>query len=207
MPTATEPKSRKGVGGSKNHREGCKCNPCLARRRQESMKGTKAPLRQAMVDLSDPDLVRELAIEALPRNDYRSHVAKWAQITIEEPKATNTAIAARLGISERTLRGYICKAKREGFLNLQEPKDVLEFEAIPKAVQVIQGHLDEGSLKAATEVLKGTGVLKSHSAIQQEAEVTHHIPAIELKLPADFSQQIANMKLSLIHISEPTRPY
>ena len=158
------------------------------------MQGSEAPLQRAMIDLTDPDFVREIAIEAFPKNDYRSHIAKWAQITLDEPGVTNQEIAARLGISERSLRTYISKAKNEGLLKLAEPREILEFEAVPKAVKVIQTHLDEGSLKAAMGVLKGTGVLKHHTAVQQEAEVTHHIPPIELRLPADFSEQIADMK-------------
>ena len=194
MAAPKQKKSRKGVGGHANHRPDCACNPCKAKRRQESMQGPEAPLQKAMIDLTDPDLVREIAIEALPKNDYRSKVAKWAQITMEEPKATNQEIAARLGISERSLRGYIGKARAEGFLQLAEPKEILEHESIPEAVRVVNGHLKEGSLKAAIEVLKGMGVLKSHSAIQQEAEVTHHIPPIELRLPADFTAQMAQMQ-------------
>ena len=58
----------------------------------------------------------------------------------------------------------------------------------------IRDRFGEGFLKAAMGVLKGTGVLKHHAAVQQEAEVTHHIPPIELRLPADFGERIADMK-------------
>lgn len=187
----TKRKSRVGIGGSKNHRDSCECNPCAAKRAKLARK--KVPPPKHLLDMSDPSFIQQIAIESFPKNDYRRHVAEWARLMLDEPGLSNIDIAERLGINERTLRAHLQRSRETGFLKITDPELKLENEILPLAMERLGEHVDAGSLQAVLEVVKGLGLLKSHQAIKTQTEVTQKIAVVNIHVPEGFDMSSPNV--------------
>lgn len=80
-------------------------------------------------------------------------------------------IAVRLGVTVATVEGRLVKARKEGLLSTtEEITGMLKHRLVPKAMDVLNFHLDAKSEESAISTLKGAGVLVSHQRSQQQTE-------------------------------------
>lgn len=99
-----------------------------------------------------------------------------------EPDLKNSDIAARLGISTRSLNTYIAHAVKEGWLRFDDPISRVEHEIVPKALDNLSSLLDQKDKQTTIEVAKGT-IFKTY----QEAKGISDVPRTVLALRIESS--------------------
>lgn len=101
-------------------------------------------------------------------------------------------IAGALGLSRSTLKGYVYKAGRNGWLDLDDPKDRLEYQVLHKVVKRLDEALDAGNdrvlntgMKESTAVaLKvGEGTLFKQFDKDPGASMQQTVVAIKIEMP------------------------
>lgn len=73
----------------------------------------------------------------------------------KEPGITNAEIARRLGIQPGTMNTILTRARKEGWLVIEDPLDRLQFDVIPQAVENLDHFLKAKDRTATIETLKG----------------------------------------------------
>lgn len=71
---------------------------------------------------------------------------------MEQAGVTRDEIAKALGLSVKTIPGYLYKAGANGWLTFTDPKDTLEYQILHKAVRNLDELLDVPDLATKTEV-------------------------------------------------------
>ena len=195
--------SRKGVGGANFHRPGCRCNPCKKRAREAAgalARGEAPPtpptpidpvaaiVKTNVIDMTRPESLASLQLIGLDDNNYLTKVIEWGKLRLVGKQTKE--IAELLGVSYGTLRNYLSKARKDGYLVLADPEDVIEHELVDKAVDTYRFHLDDNNLGAAKDIMAGTGRWKSHQAIKAETNTITNVLAINISLPPTPDQSI-----------------
>lgn len=123
---------------------------------------------QVLVDASNAEGLQALVVAEDNPRSIKSRIAVWALRRMQG--RTNKQIAEEMGIAQSTLRAHIHRASKEGWLQVHDPDDKIEQVLLPAALEVIEKNFNSGdpSIKAALDVLKGTGHFKSFQAIKQE---------------------------------------
>lgn len=115
-----------------------------------------------------------------PPKDSRVAKAVTAAIAMRAQGMRPDDIAAELGLTKETIRTYIKRAHRKGWINhnsFDDPEDRLEYVLKDKVVDnlntVLGEREDDGSLSSravnvSLEVAKGTGLLKQHQVVKGE---------------------------------------
>ena len=171
--------------GYTSHRPDCQCRPCQgARRRAEEavtfgagngrgnldsnqdesetilgvINGPIAKITKAdgTVEILDanapPEVLKEISIGG---NSARDRVGQWILFRAKEPGITNSEVARRLGIAPGTLNTVLMRARREGWLKIEDPLDRIEYELLPKIVNNLNTFLDKGDRTVTIEAAKG----------------------------------------------------
>lgn len=101
-------------------------------------------------------------------------------------------IAAALNLSQRSLSSYLYKAGKNGWLNIDNPKDRLEYQVLHKVVRNIDDMLDspdpEVKQQVTMETAKGTIFKSFGEQMQQLAPST--LVAIKIEMPPGPPQVI-----------------
>jgi len=98
-------------------------------------------------------------------------------------------IAKALGLSRSTLAGYVYKAGRNGWLDLEDPKDRLEYQVMHKVVRNLDEALDSEHIlqtgmpvRSAVALKIGEGTLFKKFA--EQAPVSQQtVVAIKIEMP------------------------
>ena len=114
----------------------------------------------------------------------RARVGQWLAIRQDKPELKDKDIAAILGISPRTLTGYIQTAHREGWLSFPEALDQIEYSIIPKTLENLEGFLQNKDKQVTIEVAKGT-IFKSYAQAKGVNEAPQTILALKIEMPSE----------------------
>ena len=149
-------------------------------------KAAEGSSQEEVLDADAPDYI-------VKARGVRPSIGQWIEIRAAEPELTNAQIAARIGVSTRTLQRYISKAVSEGWLVFEDAMDRVNFELVPKIITGYSALLDNKDARAIIEGAKGTIfpayqksigatdspqmllALKIEPAGDTKAEVTGHI--------------------------------
>ena len=190
------PPPRKKSGGPDFHRPGCKCRACVSRRRQKEARlrapGPDEPFQLALVspktevevieaDIPSDRILRR--IRSRPEKTAKGRVAEWVRWRALEPNLSNADIARKIGISPKTMYGYLSRAARQGWLKFDDPMSRLEFEIMPKATDNLSYFLDARDRTVTIEVAKGT-LFKQFQESQGISDAPKTILALKLELPS-----------------------
>ncbi len=108
------------------------------------------------VDILDadapPEILRDVSVGG---NSAKDRVAQWIYFRAKEPGITNAEISRRLGIAPGTLNTILTRARRGGWLKIENPMDRIEFELMPKIVDNLNTFLDKGDRTVTIEAAKG----------------------------------------------------
>ena len=188
-PTAARPR-----GGPAYHKDGCRCNPCKARRRTSEA----IALASGEGGGVDPDQTSGVLVKVSETEHdspiTRRHVAAWLKAKAEEPDLTNIDIAKRLGIAPKTLTNQIYKARKAGWLTFDDPLEEVEYGIVPKVVKNLNKFLDDEDKQVTIEVAKGT-LFKQFQESKGITEKPMTILAIKLELPELGESQIVSGKI------------
>ncbi len=109
-----------------------------------------------VIDILDADAPPEMLAKATVwGTSARDRVAQWIYFRATEPGITNAEVARRQGIQPGTLATIIMRAKRQGWLQIENPMDRIEHELIPKIVENLNTFLDRGDRTVTIEAAKG----------------------------------------------------
>ncbi len=111
---------------------------------------------------------------------------------------TDDEIAASLGLKKSTIHSYLHKAGKMGWLDLDNAKDQIDYQMMPKVVRNLMEGLDDGhrnektgfqvKTAVALEVAKGT-VFKQYDQVVQVAPHST-VVAIKIEMPEGPAQQM-----------------
>lgn len=68
-------------------------------------------------------------------NSARDRVAQWIYYRAAEPGITNTEVARRLGITKESLNSILYRARKAGWLQIDDPMSRVEVELLPQVVE------------------------------------------------------------------------
>lgn len=124
------------------------------------------------------------------RSAARRHIATWAAMRAGEPGLSTRKAAERLGLTYGTLRAYITRARKEGWLTFDDPIDKVEYELIPKIVDNLNYWLELKDKKVTVEAAKGTLFPMYQAAKGIQQETTQTVLALKIESPAGDTVQI-----------------
>jgi hypothetical protein len=102
------------------------------------------------------------------------------------PGITNIEVAGRLGVTPRTLNNLIYKATKEGWLKFEDPLGKLEYGIIPKAIDNLEGFLNEKDKTCTMETLKGT-IFKQYQESKGISDASQTVLMLKIE-PAETSE-------------------
>ena len=88
-------------------------------------------------------------------NSARDRVAQWIYMRSAEPGITNAEIARRLGIAPTSLNSILYRARKEGWLQIEDPLTRVELELVPKVVENLNYYLDRKDPRVTMDAAKG----------------------------------------------------
>jgi Winged helix-turn-helix DNA-binding len=108
------------------------------------------------VDILDADAPPEiLGTVTVGGSSARDRVSQWIYYRATNPGITNAEVARRLNIAPGTLNTILSRARKAGWLKIENPMDRIEFELIPKIVENLNTFLDKGDRTVTIEAAKG----------------------------------------------------
>ncbi len=111
-------------------------------------------------------------------------------------------IAEHLGISLATLRTYVTRAAKEGWLQVDDPEARLQFRIAPKVVENIEHFIDQRDKGVTIAAAKGLGLFKSYQAVTVEGEA----PGTLLALRIDVLRDKVDQAIAGTVVGTPKRP-
>lgn len=167
--------------GSKGqlHTESCQCNICLAR-------AWKAETQSLAVGDAVKAATPEKPLIIDDHSSEREAIAKWLAWRVKEPKISMTEASRRLGLQPSTLRRYVGRAEKAGWLQVQDPIERIEKVIIPKTLDNIEYFLAKRDRVVTVETAKNT-VYRQF----QEAKGISNAPKTVLALRIEAAPQDA----------------
>lgn len=154
----------------------------ISRRRKAKAVPKPAGARGSGLETTAEKDILNADIQVAETRSRRDTVAEWIKIRAAEPDITTKEIALRLGLQPRTVYSYVSRAAREGWLKFDGPMSRLEYELIPKTVDVLNEHLDQGDKTVALEIAKGT-LFKQYQDSKGISQVPNNVLALKIELP------------------------
>lgn len=108
---------------------------------------------EPVLDASEPQEI--LTVATVSGNSARDRVAQWIYMRAKEPGITNAEVARRLGIAPATLNTILMRARRAGWLVIEDPMDLIEYDLVPKIINNLNTFLDKGDRTVTIEAAKG----------------------------------------------------
>ena len=93
-------------------------------------------------------------------------------------------IAVQLGLSHATVRGYVWRAGKQGWLKFESPYERFENEIVPKVVDNIEHWINKKDKQMTIEAAKGAGIFKAHQALRVEGEAPQTILNLKIETVA-----------------------
>jgi predicted transcriptional regulator len=79
-------------------------------------------------------------------------------VAMREAGVSEEGIASELGLSPKTIAGYVHKAGRNGWLEFNDPKDTLEYQLMHKVVRNLDEALDDTTRHVTSGIMVKTAV-------------------------------------------------
>ncbi len=106
-------------------------------------------------------------------------------------------IAKHLGISKNSVRPYVYRAGKNGWLNLDNPRERVEYQLMNKAVDNLSDMLDDDTPvtekkirhEATMEVMKGT-IFKTFDQKEVQQLPQQTVVAVKIEMPSGPPQQM-----------------
>lgn len=144
-----------------------------------------------------PPMQETCQIEELPKNLRLKDDSKIARtaikiVALRAGGLTDAEIAKALGLAESTIRPYLYKAGKNGFLDFDDPKDQLEYQMLHKVVKNLNEGLEDNAVHATSGMKVKTQValkVAEMTLAKRFAEPTgptqaQTIVAIRMEIPA-----------------------
>lgn len=112
----------------------------------------------------------------------RDRIAQWIQIRSEEPTLRHAQIAEKIGIASSTLSGYITDARKEGWLQIDDPLDKIEHQIVPKVLDNLIEFLDQKDKTVTLETAKGT-IFKQYQGAKGVGDAPTNVLALKIEMP------------------------
>ena len=91
-------------------------------------------------------------------------VAQGTLMAVHRMLGKNLAeIARAFEVSTETVKSRLTLAREQDILKITQ--DLIKTRLLPKAIAVYENHLDENSLEAARDVMRGTGSLQQNATL------------------------------------------
>lgn len=190
--TSEAPKSGRRPPGVSSHKPDCKCNPCASRRRKEEAElgGTGQPASETSQEIDPVEssekpeeiLHAELTPYIATGNTARDRVAQWITMRAKEPGITNAEVARRLGIQPGTMNTILTRARKEGWLVIEDPLDRVQFDIIPQIVENLDHFLKARDKTVTIEAAKGV-VFPSYRESRGIVENKVTVLGLQIQLP------------------------
>lgn len=129
-------------------------------------------------------------IQRTGHRTVKGRIADWLEMRAAEPGITNIEVAKRLGISTRTLNGYIYTANKEGWLKFEDPLDRIEYNLIPRVLDNLDYYLKQQDKQVTLETAKGT-IFKIYQESKGVSEAPQTVLALRIEqAPSDGKGEI-----------------
>ena len=119
----------------------------------------------------------------------RGHIAQYLYFRAVEPDITTKEVAERLGISTRVLNRHLLKARKEGWLQFEDPLERIEFEIVPKVIDNLSHFLDQQDKQVTIETAKGT-IFKQYQESKGLVENNVTVLALKIEKPMDGEPKV-----------------
>ena len=136
----------------------------------------------SVLDAGAPQEVLKVAVAS--GNSARDRVAQWIYMRAKEPGITNAEVARRLGIGASTLGTILMRARREGWLVIEDPMDLIEYDLVPKIINNLNTFLDKGDRTVTIEAAKGV-LFPAYRESKGIVENKIAALAINIQMPTD----------------------
>ena len=119
----------------------------------------------------------------------RGHIAQYLYFRAVEPDITTKEVAERLGISTRVLNRHLLRARKEGWLQFEDPLERIEFEIVPKVIDNLSHFLDQQDKQVTIETAKGT-IFKQYQESKGLVENNVTVLALKIEKPMDGEPKV-----------------
>ena len=168
----------------------CGCRVCVKRRRLAGPACERAP--EALIgpagstsadadegEILDADLP---VLHTKPnKGTIRPIIAHWIALRSLDPEITIASAAEKIGISKHTLRTYIYRATKRGWLQFDDPMSRIEYEIVPKVLDNLNFFLDARDKTVTVEAAKGT-IFKTY-ADAKGTNTQQTVLALKIEMP------------------------
>lgn len=140
------------------------------------------PLKEDILDASEPPEILTPMVGT--GNSARDRVAQWIYMRAKEPGISNAEVARRLGIAPGTLNTILMRARRAGWLVIEDPMDLIEFDLVPKIINNLNHFLDKGDRTVTIEAAKGV-LFPSYRESKGITENKIAVLGIQIQMPTE----------------------
>ena len=127
-----------------------------------------------------------------PPKDSKVYKVVQAVIALRAQGVKAKEISETLGYSEDTLRQYISRANKKGWINIssfQDVDDQLEYVLKHKVVKNINQFLNDQDKDVTLEAAKGLGLFKTHQVVKGDTTNAIGVAlSVSVQMPPDAKQ-------------------
>ena len=171
----------------------CGCRVCAKRRRESGMASPArvgeaetlaGPAGSPSLDTDEGEIL-DADLPVLhtkhTKGTIRPIIAHWIALRSLDPEITIAAAAEKIGISKHTLRTYIYRATKRGWLQFDDPLSRIEYEIVPKVLDNLNFFLDARDKTVTVEAAKGT-IFKTY-ADAKGTNTQQTVLALKIEMP------------------------
>jgi hypothetical protein len=112
----------------------------------------------------------------------RPIIAHWIALRSLEPDISIADAADKIGVNKSTLRTYIYRATKYGWLMFDDPLSRVEYEIVPKVLDNLNHFLDAKDKTVTIEAAKGT-IFKTYAESKGAGQAQQTILALKIEMP------------------------
>lgn len=134
---------------------------------------------------------------AVPPKDSKVRRTVFAALALKAQGIKNKEVAESLGITVNTLKTYMYRAHKAGWLHIEQfedPDDKLEIVLKSKTIRNLNTFLDKVDKDITLETAKGLGLFKQHQSIKNDAVAPIGIAlSVNVEMPASGAVPVARV--------------
>lgn len=173
------------------HKPGCPCPPCT--RKAKALAGgpgaggpaveTAAP-SDGDVTPSELPTIPVVHVDGLPPIIAQDRGARSRVMQIVQLRARGlnyVEIGKEMDLTAGTVRGYMYKAAKEGWLIYENPIERFQQEIVPHVVDNIAYWVKKKDKQMTIEAAKGAGIFTSHQAVRVEGDAPQTLLSLKIE--------------------------